>query len=381
MVLLDVVYNHFGPEGNYLPLYATAFFNPAHQTPWGSAINFDGRDHFYVRDFFVHNALYWIEEYHVDGLRVDAVHAIADDSPVHIAREIASAIAMGPGTERHIHLVLENEKNEARLLEGEAPHATAQWNDAAHHALHVLLTGESHGYYAGFTRHTVSLLGQAIGEGFAPLPYERFVNFLQNHDQVGNRALGDRLCHVVHDREALRLAVAALLLSPSIPLLFMGEEFGAATPFQYFCDYEGDLADAVRKGRRNEFDHRDAVPDPIDAKTFLASKLDWSNLGEPGSAAVLAHYREMIALRAREIVPRLDGRVHARHFDPVETVGLQVHWMFGDSSRLAFHGNFSRRTLDGFTPVPGAQAIHLENGATAEGPLPPWGGRWLRTAP
>jgi len=167
MVLLDVVYNHFGPEGNYLSLYAPRFFNAAHQTPWGAAINFDGEHARTVRDFFIHNALYWLEEYHLDGLRMDAVHAIADDSPTHIVTEIAQAIAAGPGRERHIHQILENDANQSRFLERGAAHAVAQWNDDAHHAFHVLVTGETDGYYEDYADKPAWRLGRTLTQGFA----------------------------------------------------------------------------------------------------------------------------------------------------------------------------------------------------------------------
>jgi malto-oligosyltrehalose trehalohydrolase len=213
MVLLDVVYNHFGPEGNYLHLYAPQFFNPTHRTPWGAAINFDGPGSRTVRDFFVHNALFWLEEYHFDGLRLDAVHAIADGSRPDIVAELAAAVRAGPGRDRHVHLVLENDANQARYLgrdESRAPlFATAQWNDDLHHAFHVLLTGERDGYYADYAERPLRHLGRALAEGFSyqgeasayranrtrgepsvHLPATAFVSFLQTHDQVGNRAFG-----------------------------------------------------------------------------------------------------------------------------------------------------------------------------------------------
>src|SRR5512134_1070251 len=213
MMLLDVVYNHFGPEGNYLHLYAPQFFNPAHETPWGAAINFDGEHARTVRDFFVHNALYWLEEYCFDGLRLDAVHAVADDSAPDIVAEIAGAVRSGPGRDRHVHVVLENDGNHARYLAREAGGrpalATAQWNDDVHHAAHVLLTGETDGYYADYVEDSTRLLGRCLAEGYAyqgdvsrfrrqrargepsaSLPPAAFVSLLQNHDQVGNRAFG-----------------------------------------------------------------------------------------------------------------------------------------------------------------------------------------------
>jgi maltooligosyltrehalose trehalohydrolase len=408
MVLLDVVYNHFGPEGNYLGAYAPQFFNPAHQTPWGAAINFDGPSNRTVRDFFVHNALYWIEEYHFDGLRMDAVHAIADDSPVHIVEEIAAAVASGPGSERHVHVVLENDANQARFLERDRPAAHAQWNDDSHHAFHVLVTGEADGYYRDYAERPAWMLGRTLAEGFAfqddpsphrggerrgepsaHLPHEAFVNFIQNHDQVGNRAMGERLGALAPE-PARRLAAAALLLAPTVPLLFMGEEFNAATPFLFFCDFKGELADAVREGRRKEFsafakfaqpEMREKIPDPNAASTFEASKLDWECLTRPEHARWLDNYRTLIALRRLKIVPRLDGRARASSFRDVGRNGVEVNWVFGDGTRLTFRGNFSAATLDGFTPVPGAVVLHAENGATHDAPMPPWGGLWMIATP
>ena len=404
MVLLDVVYNHFGPEGNHLHPYAPQFFNEAHKTPWGAAINFDGEHAPTVREYFVHNALYWIEEFHLDGLRMDAVHAIADDSPLHIVHEIAEAIASGPGLERHVHLVLENEANRARLLERDRPAAAAQWNDDSHHAFHVLVTGETDGYYADYAERPGWQLGRTLAEGFAyqgdpsivrkgeprgepsaHLPHEAFVNFIQNHDQVGNRALGERI-FMLGPKPALRLASAAYLLAPTIPMLFMGEEFGATTPFLFFCDFHGELADAVRDGRRREFSSferfadpaaREAIPDPNAPSTFEASKLDWDCLSRAEHADWLDHYRRLIALRRLKIVPRLDNRARASRFRDVGREGVEVDWVFGDGARLTFRGNFSDAPRDGYTPVPGASVLHAENGATADGPLPPWGGLWM----
>ncbi len=399
MVLLDVVYNHFGPEGNYLSLYAPQFFNPAHQTPWGAAINFDGGDSRTVRDFFVHNALYWIEELRFDGLRMDAIHAIADESSKHIVTEIAEAVAAGPGRSRRVHLVLENDRNEARLLERDSHHcAKAQWNDDAHHAFHVLVTGERDGYYRDYADRPAWHLGRTLAEGFAyqgepsthrsgeargelsaHLPLDTFVPFLQNHDQVGNRALGERLT-LLASPEALRLASAVLLLAPSVPLIFMGEEFGARTPFLYFCDFEGELARAVRDGRRREFasfqmfagDGAPSIPDPNDEQTFLDTKLDWEDAKRGEHADWLAHYRGLLQLRAREITPRLAKGTRGA-FGAIGTTGVKVDWSMGDGSRLHLRANFSGDTAP-FEAAPG-EALHTEGHAPA-GRLAPWSGVW-----
>ena len=381
MVLLDVVYNHFGPEGNYLHRYAPRFFNEAHQTPWGAAINFDGERSDVVRAFFVHNALYWIEEFHLDGLRLDAVHAIADDSPRHVVREIASAVADGPGRDRHVHLVLENERNEAKLLAGDGAHATAQWNDPWHHCVHVLCTGETSGYYGKFTRDTARLLARSFAQGFdASLPATAFMPFLQNHDQAGNRAFGERLS-VLAPPEALRLAQAALLLSPQVPLLFMGEEIGAKTPFLYFCDFHGDLARAVREGRRREFaafpefaaeEARARIPDPNAQDTFLASKVDWG----AASAGCLARITELLALRREHIVPRLDEASRAASFDARAPGAVMVDWPLADGSRLHLRANFSADAA----PIEAAPGVVLHEEGSYNGGLGPWSGVWTLEA-
>src|SRR6185312_16189113 len=258
MVFLDVVYNHFGPDGNYLRLYAPDFFTSRHCTPWGEGINFDGVQSRVVRDYFIHNAIYWLEEYHFDGLRFDAVHAIADDSRRDILTELAQTIRLQFGHERHVHLVLENEANAVKYMERDTNSRpklyNAQWDDDLHHALHVLLTGEKDGYYSDYEKTPVAQLGRCLAEGFAfqndpsayrngkrrgelskHLPPGAFVSFLQNHDQIGNRAFGDRIVESAPEAK-IKAAIAILLLAPQPPLIFMGEEFGARTPFLFFCD-------------------------------------------------------------------------------------------------------------------------------------------------
>jgi malto-oligosyltrehalose trehalohydrolase len=400
MVLLDVVYNHFGPEGNHLHRYAPQFFNPAHHTPWGAAINFDGEHAGPVREFYVHNALYWVEEFHLDGLRLDAVHAIADDSPTHIVADIARALAAGPGRERHVHLVLENDRNQSRFLRGEV-RASAQWNDDWHHAAHVLATGESDGYYGAYAARPVARLGRALAEGFAwqgePSPFHpgeargepsadlpplAFMPFLQNHDQVGNRALGERIAALA-DPRALELATAALLLAPSIPLLFMGEEFAASTPFLYFCDFHDDLARAVREGRRREFAAferfrdpaaRERIPDPGAQETFARSKLRWEEAGEGAHARRLALYRDLLGKRARFVAPHLAGERFAARFETVGDAGLAVDWTLGDGARLHLRANFSGDTLRGI-PAAAGERIHVA-GEAGDAAFGPWSGAW-----
>jgi len=359
MVLLDVVYNHFGPEGNYLHAYCPEFFNAAHRTPWGSAINFDGEGARTVRDFFIHNALYWVEEYRFDGLRMDAIHAIRDDSHPHIVQEIREALQAGPGRDRHIHLVLENDANQASMLardgHGVPVAGTAQWNDDLHHAVHVLATGERDGYYADYADDPVCRFACALAEGFiyqgqpsafrngerrgessTRLPSQAFVSFLQTHDQVGNRAFGERL-HALGDPVLTRAAMACLLLSPHVPMLFMGDEFAASTPFLYFCDFGPELAEAVSNGRRAEFGGfaafadeaaRARIPDPNDEATFLASKLNWRERGSRAHFARFSEVQQLLALRRRWIVPHLAGSTGAGVFS-CENDTLRVQWDLG----------------------------------------------------
>lgn len=406
MVILDVVYNHFGPDGNYLSRYAPQFFNAAHQTPWGAAINFDGPQADAVRDFFVHNALFWIEEYRFDGLRLDAVHAIADDSPKHIVIEIAEALQAGPGRQRHVHLILENDANQAQLLERSRPHATAQWNDDSHHAFHVLVSGETDGYYRDYASAPAQLLARTLTEGFgyqgepsslrngerrgepsAHLPPIAFIDFLQNHDQVGNRALGERLAALASP-EKVRLAIATLCLAPAIPMLFMGEECGAATPFLYFCDFHGELATAVREGRRREFaafEHfhdpaaREAIPDPNALETFIASRIDWDCLERPAHAQWHEHYRKLLWLRARDIVPRLDDAPARGSYVLSGQSGIGIEWMLADGMRLHLRANFG----DNAVPLAAAagRRLHREGPQREGDRLPAWAGEWTLEEP
>lgn len=398
MVLLDVVYNHFGPEGNYLHLYAGAFASRRHHTPWGAALNYDGPDSRTVRDFIIANALYWLTEYRFDGLRLDAVHAIPDDSRPHLLEELAEAVAAGPGRRRTIHLVLENDANQASHLRRGY---RAQWNDDLHHALHVLLTGETDGYYGDFAADPLGHLGRSLAEGFAwqgeasayrngatrgepsrDLPSDAFVAFLQNHDQVGNRAQGERLIHLARP-EALRAATSVFLLTPQVPLLFMGQEFGARTPFLYFCDFEPDLARAVRNGRRREFSRfiaREDVPDPGAEATFAASRIDWAQPDRPEGRTWLALHRELLHLRQREIVPRL-AKSHGEAYR-LAAGCLHVSWRLGDGSRLHLLANLSDRPRPGIEPPPGRDLHRLPAGLDPAAPaLPPWAVLWRLETP
>jgi maltooligosyltrehalose trehalohydrolase len=361
MVLLDVVYNHFGPDGNYLNRYAAPFFTEKRHTPWGPAIDFSRRP---VRDFFIDNALYWIEEYRFDGLRMDAVHEIVDETSPHFLEEIATQVRSTVGHDRHVHLVLENDRNSAALLErtreGKPRYHTAQWNDDFHHALHVALTGETSGYYADYAADTIERVGRILAEGFAyqgefspyrntprgeasgALPPVAFVNFLQNHDQIGNRAFGERLTTLASP-DALRAASAILLLAPSIPLLFMGEEYGATDPFYFFVDVHGDLATAVREGRRKEFarfadfadpESRERIPDPGAVQTYTRSIAAGPAEDDGQQHGWLVHHRELLAIRHREIVPRLQGMAGRSGAYEVQEAALVVRWRLADESVL-----------------------------------------------
>ena len=342
MVYLDVVYNHFGPQLNYLHSYAQNFFTDRHTTGWGPAVNLEGKDGDHVRAFLIDNALMWLRDYGFDGLRFDAVHALKDDSRRHFLVELAEAIR-SQLVGRHVHLMLENEANQARLLErkGRRPKLyDAQWGDDFHNALHVLLSGETEGYYASFADKPLQHLARTLTEGFAyqgevfplhgkprgepsaHLPPEATIFFAQNHDQVGNRALGERLTKLV-DTDKLKQTMALLLLNPHIPLLFMGEEAAAETPFLFFADWTGNAAELTREGRRREFAHfkafstpamRDKIPDPTEEATFLASKLDWAALEHaPRSREFRALTRELLRLRKEKIIPLIkEGFVSAK---------------------------------------------------------------------
>ena len=401
-VFLDVVYNHFGPEGNYLPNYAPDFFTERHETPWGAAINFDGADSQHVREFFIHNALYWLEEYHVDGLRLDAVHAIVDESDEHFLSELARRIRRGPGGDRYIHLVLENEENQSSRLQGDGLYS-AQWNDDVHHALHTALTGEDAAYYADYADTPVGHLGRCLAEGFAyqgersghrgngrgepsaDLPPTSFIAFLQNHDQVGNRAFGDRITDLARP-EAVRAAAAIYLLSPQVPMLFMGEEWAASSPFLFFCDFEEGLAPLVTEGRRSEFAKfpefaeeatRERIPDPSSAETFQASKLDWTERDKLEHAGWLSFYRELLSIRHKKIVPCLDGITGGlARYRMVGKRGLETRWTLGDGSRLTLHANLGNTPLGGFEK-PEGEPLYTTDGAEASDDLPAWSVAWF----
>lgn len=339
MVLLDVVYNHFGPDGNVLPALAPAFFRDAVHTPWGAAVDFR---HPEVQQYFIDNALMWLAEYRFDGLRLDAVHAIHPPAFLHTLRERVRGALPG----REVVLVLENERNEASLL---ADGFTAQWNDDFHNALHALLTGEREGYYADFADAPTERLRRVLAEGFAwqgevtgsghargePSAHvspRQFVVFAQNHDQIGNRAQGERLLPLVGARRAA-LATALTALTPMIPMFFLGEPWGERAPFLYFTDHRAPLDDQVREGRRAEFarfssfqdeDRRARIPDPNAAETFERSRSAWPSPDDADAAAWLGWFRSLLAVRAEYLT--VAGAVYSLGAEMIAPGALRAGW-------------------------------------------------------
>jgi malto-oligosyltrehalose trehalohydrolase len=360
MMFLDVVYNHFGPDGNYLHAYAPQFFRDDLNTPWGPAIDFRRKE---VRDYFTSNVMMWLTEFRFDGLRFDAVHAIQEQDWV---REMAAVVRSTLDPQRHVHLVLEHHNAASHLRAG----VDAQWNDDAHNVLHVLLTDEAGGYYADYADDPAAklalvlsegwvyqgerskYLGAARGEPSADLPPYAHVLFLQNHDQIGNRAFGERLTSLA-SKQALEAAIVLQILCPQIPLLFMGEETASRTPFLFFTDHHHDLADAVREGRRQEFagfaefadpEQRERIPDPNAPETFAAS------VPRPESTERFALYQRLIALRLTEIIPRLAGTVSlgAKAIGPK---AVSACWRMGDGSRLTIITNLGAEAVSVETPA------------------------------
>ena len=359
MIFLDVVYNHFGPDGNYLGAYAAPFFHAERHTPWGGAVAVDRPP---VAAFFRENALMWLNDYGFDGLRFDAVHAIGDDAFLDaLAHDLRAAT---PG--RHIHLMLENERNDAGRL-GPMRY-DAQWNDDFHNVMHVLLTGERDAYYEDFAERPAHRLARCLMEGFiyqgdpsphqqgklrgtpsAHLPPSAFIAFLQNHDQTGNRALGERLIALTSP-ERLKAATTLLLLMPHIPLLFMGEEAGATSPFLFFTDFHDELADAVREGRRREFksfaafarqDARARIPDPNAHKTFDVGRI----VEGPDAAEWRRFYQTLLTLRHRAIVPGIAG-AHALEATVLTQSAVQALWRLGDGRLLSILLNLGDLPVD-----------------------------------
>ena len=388
MVLLDVVYNHFGPDGNYLHAYAPEFFHRRRSTPWGDAIAYERPP---VRRFFVDNALYWLDEFRFDGLRLDAIDNIVDDRSdeellVEIACRVRSEI-----TDRHLHLTTEDNRNITRLHErdeaGRVVLYTAEWNDDFHNVAHVAATGEAEGYYEDFAGDPWPMLGRALAEGYvyqgetsahsggrprgepsAHLPPIAFVDFLQNHDQIGNRPAGERLTALAPPR-TLELFRAMLLLSPHVPLLFMGEEYGETAPFLFFTDFTGALADAVREGRRREFAHfsgfgGQSVPDPNALSTFEASRLDWDKGERQPWRGVFQETRRLLALRRRFVVPMLAGTGgNAGTVLHADDGAIAVDWRLA-GGRLSLRANFS--TAEKAVAAADGTVIHCDPDDEAE---------------
>lgn len=392
VVFLDVVYNHFGPEGNYLSRYAPTFFTDA-QTPWGSAIDYRVRQ---VRDFAIENALYWLREYRFDGLRLDAVHAIAEPGEISMLHDLSRAAgALAARTGRHIHLVLENDDNVASLLDASEEPARgkyrAQWNDDYHHAWHVLLSGEKHGYYGDYQHSPLRDIARALCSGFVyqgeasphrdgalrgepsgNLAPAAFVNFLQNHDQIGNRALGDRLESIARP-EAVEAALAITLLAPMVPMLFMGEEWGSKAPFPFFCDFKGELAEAVRQGRRKEFagayeKYGDEVPDPLEQATLQSAVLNWDECNDAAGQKRLTLVQQLLAIRRHEIMPRLAG-ARFGEAQAADNGLLTASWRMGDGAMLSLLANLSDRPI--VQPNSATRGTPIW-GSELNGSLPPW---------
>jgi maltooligosyltrehalose trehalohydrolase len=396
MVFLDVVYNHFGPEGNFLGRYAPSCFTEAH-TPWGSAIDYRVSE---VRAFAIENALQWLRDYRFDGLRFDAVNTIVETGEIPILHDISVAVGkLAVDTRRHIHLVLENGDNCARLLDPaqEPPRGKyrGQWNDDSHHVWPVMLTGEAQGYYGDYQRSPRRDLARALSSGYVyqgeisafwggkprgepsgNLPPSAFVNFLQNHDQIGNRPFGDRL-ESFADPKAIEAALAVTLLAPMTPMLFMGEEWGSKAPFPFFCDFKGDLASAVRKGRRREYDwayakYGDEVPDPLELSTFQSAVLDWQTREDPAGEMRLALVQRLLAIRQREVAPRLGGACFG-DAQADDNGLLTASWRMGDGTILRLTANLSANDIPNTSNHTTGTPIW---GGEAGGLLPPWSVFW-----
>jgi maltooligosyltrehalose trehalohydrolase len=359
-VLLDVVYNHLGPDGNYTGAYSPYYFSKAHTTPWGDALNLDGPHSRPVRDFFIENALHWLDAYHLDGLRLDATHAIVDDSPQHFLAELAERVRQS-FPDRKVVLIAEDHRNLAHMvrpLSAGGWDLDAVWADDFHHEMRRLLAGDDEGYYRDY-RGTVTDLAVILNSGWlycgqpsvhlggprgtdpAGLAPGRFVICLQNHDQIGNRALGERLHHQI-DLAAYRAASAVLLTAPQTPLLFMGQEWAASAPFLFFTDHHAELGRLITEGRRHEFRHfraftdpktRKRIPDPQAEETFLLSRLAWEERERDPHGGVLALYRDLLRLRRNE--PALRAATRARFEAVAWDADTLVHYSTAtDGSRL-----------------------------------------------
>lgn len=373
-VLLDVVYNHFGPRGNYLPHYAPQFFSARLKTPWGAGIDYASPGNDPVRRYAIENACYWVVEYGFDGLRLDATPMIFDTRPVHVLDELLDEVKRT--AQKPVYLIAEDVKNEiverVRAYDG-------RWSDDPHDALHVLLTGDPSPYYGPFRSEPLQRMMHVLAaEGV------HLVEFLQNHDQVGNRPFGDRISALAPG-DALRAAIAILLLAPAVPLLFMGEEWGASTPFLFFCDFEPELAKRVTAGRRAEFSQlaefsdpaaRSRIPDPAAIRTFLGSKLQWDEIDRREHRNWLQYYRELLGLRRKYVAPfvRDAGKMEYR---VLGKTGAVCSWSLGNSKALMLDANIGAAALAGLCENPRGRVIFATHGAQYHGGLaPPWSVRW-----
>ncbi|MEP0546218.1 MAG: malto-oligosyltrehalose trehalohydrolase [Rhodothermales bacterium] len=375
-VFLDAVYNHLGPDGAYLAAFGPVFTDK-HRTPWGDAINLDDDGSRGVRDLILDNALYWLREYHLDGLRLDATHALVDDSEPHLLAELSEAVAALPGPRRV--LVAEDHRNLNTLLlpRPDGFGLDAVWADDLHHLVRNIVAGDTEGYYADFADATTADIAETVERGWFydgrpskttakprgtsadPIRPAQCVVCIQNHDQIGNRPAGDRLPDSV-EPAAYRAASALLLFAPELPLLFMGQEWAATAPFQFFTDHNAELGPLVSAGRRSEFEDfpgfGGAVPDPQDASTFERSRLDWDEREAPGHAHTLALYHALLALR-RDLPDGVEAEAHGER-------GLHVR-------RGAYHLLLSFAD-DVALPLPdGAVVLHTEQHEFAADPLPP----------
>ena len=399
MVILDVVYNHFGPEGNFLPKYFPQILSKEHTTAWGQALNFDGECSEEARELILRNALFWLEEYDVDGLRLDAAHAIIDHGPKHLLDELAERVKAFAG-ERAIHLILENENNIARRLtrdaHGNVQCYTAQWNHDIDHLLGAGFMGAMDEREAEDNGET-ERLGKALSEGFViaaqeskdeyeagcHVPPNAFVSFLQSHDLVGNRVFGERVTSLL-DTGRVRALVAVALLLPQAPMLFMGEEWGASSPFPYFCDFHGSLSEAVQKGRCEQIGKLPGVsaedlrraPNPQAEATFASAKLHWEELGVAEHAAWFDLYRKLLAVRRERIAPLLRGLPgRCGSYEVLGPGALKASWELAGGARLELAANLWHTPRDGFG-ASSAEVLWIEGRATDEGGLGAWSVRW-----
>ncbi len=399
MVILDVVYNHFGPEGNYLPRYFPQIFSKEHQTAWGPALNFDGECSHEAREFVLQNAMFWLEEYKVDGLRLDAAHAIIDNGPKHVLDELAERVHAFAG-ERHIHLIREDENNIARKLVREGGGCptcyTAQWNHDIDHLLGAGFMGRFDDRNTDDKGET-ERLGKALAEGFViaaqdsgrdfeagcHVPPNAFISFLQSHDLVGNRIFGERVTSLL-PTEVVRALVSVALLLPQAPMLFMGEEWGASQPFPYFCDFHGDLSEAVQKGRCEQISKLPGVsqedlknaPNCQAESTYRSAQLQWEELETPEHGAWLDLYKKLLRVRRERLEPLLRGLCgRCGNHEVLGPGALKIDWTLAGGARLQLAANLWHEARGGFGEASG-EVIWAEGTTGAGGELRAWSVRW-----